>query len=474
MGRSFPLRWTRPVASSNALLRDPLLLSVCFAIATLPIEISGLWLPTSLINLSRIGMLAAIVIVARRALFEPARLVLPPRPMIIGVVAVLAVELLSGVATRWPNAIRELAGLLFYAAFAFALLQAVRDRAALVTAGLSFVAAGVFEASVMFAQQIGDFYITEIRSFDGHRNGTFVEPNIAARFLALAIVGGLAAARLAGRRASQALVVLIPIAGAMVLTLSRTGWLLLVLVAVAWVVLGYRDRWAWLGSAVVLGTFLVGLLIVPNALSRATDVPPAASAALTDGPRMASLLAEPPIPWPAPPAAPTYTPLDPLLNALPLDIIRRYLARAGIAMFLDHPLTGVGLGGFQPQLLGPYFYYIDPEYRPAPITLAHTDVIRIAAEEGLVGLGALVVFLAGIATTLRSALRRGDRFQRIAVSTTGLGLLVVFLAAQTEGRFFNDPYLWLLVGTLGALAAMAREAQPGEGADIIARNPSSP
>jgi putative inorganic carbon (HCO3(-)) transporter len=474
MGRSFPLRWTRPVASSNALLRDPLLLSVCFAIATLPIEISGLWLPTSLINLSRIGMLAAIAIVARRALLESSRLLLPPRPIVIGAGAVLVVELLSAFTTRWPNAVRELGGLLFYAAFAFAVLQAVRDRAALVTAGRSFMAAAVFEAGVMFAQQIGDFYLTEIRSFDGHRNGTFVEPNIAARFLALAIVGGLAAVRLAGRRASQAFVVLVPIAGAMVLTFSRTGWLLLVFVAIAWVVLGYRDRRAWLGSAIVIATFAAGLLIVPNALTRATDVPAAASAALSDGPRLASLLAEPPVSLPAPPTAPTYTPLDPLLNALPLDIIRRYLARAGIAMFLDHPLTGVGLGGFQPQLLGPYFYYIDPEYRPAPITLAHTDVIRIAAEEGLVGLGALVFFLAGIVTTLRGALRGADGFQRVAVSATGLGLLVVFLAAQTEGRFFNDPYVWLLVGTLAALAAMARQAQPGEGADIIPRNPSSP
>lgn len=460
MGRSFPLRWIRPVATSEALRSDPLLLAVCFAVATLPIEISGLWLPTSLINLSRIGMLVAMAIVARRAIVQPSRLLLPPRPIVVGTLAVLAVELASGAATRWPNAVRELGGLVFYAAFAFAVLQAVRDRAGLVAAGLSFVAAAVFEAGVMFAQQIGNFYITEIRGFDGRRNGTFVEPNIAARFLALATVGGLAAVRLAGRGARVALLVLVPIAGAMVLTLSRSGWLLLVLVAVAWVVLGYRDRLAWLGSAIVLGTFVIGLLIVPNALSRATDVPAAATAITSGGPRMASSLAEPPLIWSAPAAATTGTPLDPLLDALPLDAIRRYLARAGIAMFLDHPLTGVGLGGFQPMLLGPYADYIDPEYRSAPTTLAHTDVIRIAAEEGLVGLGAMLIFLVGIATTLRRALRGADEFQRIAVSATGLGLLTVFLAAQTEGRFFNDPYVWLLVGTLCALAAMTGQTQP--------------
>ena len=475
MGRSFPLRWTRPGAASTALRRDPLLLAVGFAVATLPLEISGLWLPTSLINLSRIGMLVAMAIVARRAILEPSRLVVPPRPILLGTAAVLVVELVSAFATRWPNAARELGGLLFYAAFAFTVLQALRDRASVAAAGLAFLAAGVFEAGVMFAEQIGDFYITQIRSFDGHRNGTFIEPNIAARFLALAVLAGLGAARLAGRRASQALVALVPITGAMVLTFSRSGWLLLVLVSVAWLVLGIRDRRAWLGSTVVLGTFVVGLLVVPNALTRATDVPAAAWAQPAgEAPRLASLVGEPPIASPSAPTAPTATPLDPLLNALPIDIIRRYLARAGIAMFVDHPLTGVGLGGFQPMLLGPYFYYIDPEYRPAPITLAHTDVIRVAAEEGLIGLGALAIFIGGIVATLRRAVRGADTFQRVAVSAVGLGLVAVFLAAQTEGRFFNDPYLWLLVGTLGGLAAMAAQAQPGKGADSSPGNPSTP
>ena len=475
MGRSFPLRWTRPVVSSNVLLRDPLLLSVCFAIATLPIEISGLWLPTSLINLSRIGMLAAILIVARRALVEPSRLIAPPLPIVIGAGAVLAVEVLSTFATRWPNAGRELGGLIFYAAFAYAVLQALRDRASLATAVLSFLAAAVFEAAFMFVQQLGDFYITEIRNFEGRRNGTFVEPNIAARFLALAVLAGLAVAQRAGRWANQGLVVLVPITGAMVLTFSRSGWLLLLFVALAWVAIGYRDRLAWLGSAIVLGTFVAGLLVVPNALTRATNVPAAAaSAAASDAsPRIASLIDERSATSPTAPTASPSTPLDPLLNALPLDSIRRYLARAGIAMFLDHPLTGVGLGGFQSMLVGPYSDYIPPAYRAAPITLAHTDVVRIAAEEGLVGMGALVAFLAGLAATIGRALRGADPFQRIAVSATGLGLLVVFLAAQTEGRFFNDPYLWLLIGTLGALAALARKAQPGEGADIMPGNPSS-
>jgi len=57
--------------SDDSLLRDPLLVSVCFAIATLPLEISGLWFPTSLINLSRFGMVAAILIVAQGGTVTP-------------------------------------------------------------------------------------------------------------------------------------------------------------------------------------------------------------------------------------------------------------------------------------------------------------------------------------------------------------------------------------------------------------------
>jgi O-antigen ligase len=488
MGRSFPLRWTRPVALSDSLLRDPLLLSVCFAITTLPLEISGLWFPTSLINFSRLGMLAAILIVAHRAALGRS-IVVPPRPLLIGAATVIAVDVASTLASGWPNATRELGPLLFYAVFAFAVVQALTDRRRVLAAAACLLAAGAAEAALILAQEAGDFYLTQIREFAGRRNGTFVEPNIAARFLVLAVVVALAAARRPfAMRPTRAIAVAALLTVAIVLTLSRSGWLLLVLVALAWVVIGRRDPRAWLGAGVVVATFVGGLVAVPNALTRASDVPAPASGATPAYTAVvaparasaraltASLEVGPPRPGRSQSAEPPAgsTPLDGILNAAPIDVIRRYLARAGVAMFLDHLLTGVGLGGFQPMILGPYFQYIPLGYQPQPVSLAHTDLIRIAAEEGLIGLAAFAVFAGGIGATIWRGGRRGrDELDRVAIAAVGLGILVVFLAAQTEGRFFNDPYLWLLVGTLGALAAMARQAQPGRAVDIIPGNPSS-
>jgi hypothetical protein len=242
--------------------------------------------------------------------------------------------------------------------------------------------------------------------------------------------------------------------------------------------LAVRDRRAWLGSLAVVATFGISLLIVPNAFTRAGDLPsPASGAAPVSAPADAGLIASAGLGPPPRPLAPAgqpptaTTPIDGILNAAPIDVIRRYLARAGVAMFLDHPVVGVGLGGFQPMILGPYFEYIPLGYRPAPVSLAHTDLIRIAAEEGLVGLGAFMLLAIGVGATIWGARRVRDELDQVALAATGLGLVVVFLAAQTEGRFYNDPYLWLLLGTLAALATMGRQALTGNGADMIRRTP---
>src|SRR5260221_8920746 len=158
-------RWRPSRPGPSSLLRDPLMVAVCFAIVTMPVEISGLWFPTSLINVSRLGMLAAIGIVAWRVVVESRPPLVPPRPLVIGAAAVIVVELLSGFATPWPNAGRELGPVLFYAAFAVALIQGLTDRRRLLVAGACLLAAGAAEAGVILAQQAGGFYLTQIREF---------------------------------------------------------------------------------------------------------------------------------------------------------------------------------------------------------------------------------------------------------------------------------------------------------------------
>ena len=170
-----------PSPGPSSLTRDSLLLAICFAIVALPIEISGLWFPTSLINLSRLGMLAAILIAAGRVIIGSRQFIAPPRPLLIGAAAVIVAELLSALSTGWPNAARELAPLVFYSAFAVAVVQALTDQRRLLVAGACLLFAGAAEAGLILFQQVGDFYLTEIRQFAGRRNGTFIEPNIAAR-----------------------------------------------------------------------------------------------------------------------------------------------------------------------------------------------------------------------------------------------------------------------------------------------------
>ncbi len=60
-------------------------------------------------------------------------------------------------------------------------------------------------------------------------------------------------------------------------------------------------------------------------------------------------------------------------------------------MFLDHPVTGVGFGGYQHQLVTNYRRFI-PNL-PKPDTVSHTAFVTIAAEIGVIGLLILMAFL---------------------------------------------------------------------------------
>ena len=138
-------------------LRDPQLAAVCFAIATLPIEISGLWFPTTLVNLSRIGMAVAIVLALVRAVRDR-RVVRPIALSIVaGTAAVLAVDLLSITLTRWPGAIRDVGPFVFYALFAAAVTQTLTDARRVRLAAAVFLVAALAESALLIAQQVGDF-----------------------------------------------------------------------------------------------------------------------------------------------------------------------------------------------------------------------------------------------------------------------------------------------------------------------------
>jgi O-antigen ligase len=135
-------------------------------------------------------------------------------------------------------------------------------------------------------------------------------------------------------------------------------------------------------------------------------------------------------------------------------------------MFEDHPVFGVGLGGFQSNLLGPYRNFIPYGDLTGVISLQHMDVLRVASEEGSIGLVAWLVLLMATGVTVARALRAPAADPPL-VWAMAAGIVVILLASQTEGRFYLDPYLWLLIGLLaGAWRTMpTTELATGPAAD---------
>jgi len=260
------------------------------------------------------------------------------------------------------------------------------------------------------------FWLGEVYQGLGRFNATFVDPNIYARFLILGSLATLAWLLFTESRSGQ-------IAGYAALLLqvlallgtgSRTGWLAFAVAFVALLVLvPRRSLLVLLGAGVLLGVFM--LYKNPEVMSRIWDLKRGFWAASTE---------------------------------------RAYLLKAGWDMFVHHPLLGVGLGGFQEMMLTKYAKLIQNG-----VSLSHTALMTTASELGIIGLGITGVFF----VFLFDYLWQARRLYKISVSQSeraGYALLtffavlavtVIFLSAQGEGRFWEDPLLWVLLGYLGAL-----------------------
>ena len=430
---------SRRVAGLAAAARaEPTLALLVLIVLTLPLEFTRPWFPTGSLDLARIGMIGGIAWLGRRALGGRLR-AWPWQSIAVAAALVIVVDLVSLAVFRWPAAPKHVLGILAYAGFGLFVAQVADDRRRLHIVLGAMVVAGVVEAAILVAEEIGSFYLWAAPQleFYGRRNGTFVDPNLTARMLVIAVLVafGLVAARTTQDRARAALVGGAGLIGlGVVLTLSRTGYVLLAAATVGGLILAGPQRLARLGPVVVAAAFVIGLVAAPNALLRSSDVPLPGD--------------EPGVVSPGGPVAErTPTPLDAVVAALPLDEVRRYLAQGGVAMFEDHPLFGVGLGGFQPNLLGPYRAFIPYGDLTGVISLQHMDVLRVASEEGVIGLVAWSALLVAIGGTTAAALRAADG-DRPVVWAMAAGIVVILLASQTEGRFYLDPYLWLLIGLL--------------------------
>lgn len=236
---------------------------------------------------------------------------------------------------------------------------------------------------------------------------TFVDANIYARFLALAFIWTIFWWQKEKHWGALALS-LIQLAG-LALSFSRGAWLSL-LVALVVLMIIKRERFViMLGSALVaIGG--ISAVFIPQVRERFLS----------------------------------------LLNVEGVLGQRSWLLKAGVDMFYKHPLQGVGIGNYEHHFVGHYSQLL-PSY--GGTTRSHTTVVTIGAEMGILGLLALMYFIYATLKVVHYLLSLGDDYALPIL----LSLLVIFLSSQAEGRLFEDPWLWILIGWLSQRKRYARK-----------------
>ncbi len=303
----------------------------------------------------------------------------------------------------------------------------VRDRTTLRWCLAALIASAAVLAALGVYQQVsGHFFWNEGLGLYGERriNTTFADPNQFARLLLNGMVLALALWFFVRPRARYLL--LLPALGLCALTLIFTG-----------------SRGAWVIGVVLLPLLVVLLPVGRRPKLRLLGLGTAAVVA-------ASLVVAVASPY-----------FQDRLGTFRFGFealgARPYLVEAGLAMFKDHPLTGVGVGGYQRAFEDDYFHFKDPKIK-ADVTLSHTSMVTEMSELGMLGLAALG-FLAYRWFRLGwRAYRRADPAARAALLGLFAVSVTIFLTSQTEGRFLEDPYLWLIMG----LAVAVERMLPGE------------
>jgi hypothetical protein len=78
------------------------------------------------------------------------------------------------------------------------------------------------------------------------------------------------------------------------------------------------------------------------------------------------------------------------------------------------------------------------------------------AELGAVGLVAIGFVVARWALYARTVVRGASRELKPVALALTLITAIIFIASQSEGRFLEDPYLWLAAGLVVAIASISR------------------
>jgi O-antigen ligase len=426
------------------ILREPRLL-IPAVVLGLPIEVVGTKaLGTlgesgvqgairALLNPGKAAMLATIVIGVVRARHHPRR-VFPDSAVLLPIVALLSVIILGlywSDSLKAPNSVMILP---MYVAFVFVAPSLIGDRRDVERIVGAFLLAAIGLALVAIAQRLFGVFnwrqiLIQSDDYSYRANATFADPNNLARYFAIAMSLAAGLILVTGPR-RQTIYLAIPtlVVGAVgiVATASRSGWLMLILCTFLVVMIAPISRYA---KARLVAFSVAGLVALLTMLLAQGG---------TDAERVRSL-------------------------ASGVQVIgqREFLIRAGLQMFKDNPLIGVGSGNYQHALIVSYLDLIPPWART---TLSHTSLVSILAELGLIGAAifALVAMRIGISIT-GAYFATKQAYSRLIIGWLGVSLIGIVFHSQSEGRLLDEPYLWLLLALF--VAFETNVALKGKGSD---------
>ncbi|MDF3067034.1 MAG: polymerase [Polyangiaceae bacterium] len=344
----------------------PALLVAVTALFALPQQAGGF----RLTKWSAFGLGLAALAVA--CLVRPPPLRLPRAWLAVGVFVAAAVALpaLSSTPalTHWPSALGMLSGLALFFVTVVALAD---DDEARRSTLVVLTGSGVLCSLVVLLQAAGMRWLTSdvYTGLEFRAPGTFGNPNWAAAYLAPLVPLSLSLAATAKRRwpyhAAAGLLALATLA-----TLSK-------------------------GGAVTLAAGLLTFFSLGRDVPRRRRV--ALLAAATAGAGAALAIA-----W-----------HQDLATQAPWLRGRLFLWRAAFVILSEHPLTGVGVGGYPPAYGAAAAALIEGDpaaFMPlATVDFAHHDLLQFAAEGGVITAGAFVVV---VVATLVRAHRQGDPLSR--------------------------------------------------------------
>lgn len=394
---------------------------VAAIVLTLPLEFTTKLLHQQLSRFVIVVVAAAFAYLVVRRLRSVA---IPRSASVWLLLALIAVSLASWLLTRAPGSGSSVSDIVLYPVVGILIANLVATREDHRRAWIAFVISALGVSVLGLGLDLAHAQIWAPNPLVAHRlNITFADPNITARFLTL---GACAAVLLYAARQAPAWLTMATAAACGIvlpLTYSRSGLALFVLMVVLMVFIAFNHRRAAAIAVVGLLAFGLSTTINPDTRARAADASSTVIDLVTRSHHAAS-------------SSPA------IQSGVSIEDNRVYLVAAGVKMFVDHPVFGVGFGGYQHALLTTYDRFLPSGYTDS---VSHTAVVTTLAEQGVFGALLLFAFLLLLAREAWAARARRDAWAVWAALAAAM-VVPIFLYSQFEGRFFSEPYLWLALG----------------------------